>query len=54
VTIGPFFRLAQKADASLILEFMRKYHAFDGHHFDEEKSAASVVLLRDDSLGCEK
>ena len=50
---GPWFRLAQKADADLILEFMREYYAFDGHHFDKENSPAALVgLLRDDSLGC--
>ena len=50
---GPFFRLAQKADADLILEFMREYYAFDGHHFDEQNSPAALMgLLRDDSLGC--
>lgn len=53
MTSGPRFRLAQEADADLILEFMREYYAFDGHHFDEENSPAALVgLLRDDSLGC--
>jgi ribosomal protein S18 acetylase RimI-like enzyme len=53
VTSGPLFRLAQEADADLILEFVREYYAFDGHHFDEENSPAAVMgLLRDDSLGC--
>jgi len=50
---GPLFRLAQEADAELILEFMREYYAFDGHHFDEQNSPAALMgLLRDDSLGC--
>ena len=49
---GPFFRLAQEADADLILEFMREYYAFDGHHFDEQNSPAALMgLLRDGSLG---
>jgi len=53
VTSGPGFRLAQEADADLILEFMREYYAFDGHPFDEESSPAPLKgLLRDDSLGC--
>jgi hypothetical protein len=50
---GPFFRLAQEADAEFILELMREYYAFDGHHFDEQNSPAALMgLLRDDSLGC--
>ena len=53
MTSGPLFRLAQEADAELILEFMREYYAFDGHHFDEQNSPAALMgLLRDDSLGC--
>jgi hypothetical protein len=49
---GPLFRLAQEADADLILEFMREYYAFDGHHFDEQNSPAALMgLLRDGSLG---
>jgi ribosomal protein S18 acetylase RimI-like enzyme len=52
VTSGPFFRRAQEADADLILELMREYYAFDGHHFDEGKSSAALIgLLRDDSFG---
>jgi hypothetical protein len=53
VSSGPWLRLAQEADADLILGFMREYYAFDGHHFDEENSPAALMgLLRDDSLGC--
>jgi hypothetical protein len=53
VTSGPWFRLAQEPDADLILEFMREYYAFDGHHFDDENSPAAFMgLLRADSLSC--
>ena len=53
MTSGPSFRLAQEADADLILEFMREYYAFDGHHYDHENSAAALMgLLRADWFGC--
>jgi len=42
VTSGPLFRLAQEADDDVILEFVREYYAFDGHHFDEENSPAAL------------
>ena len=52
MTNGPFFRRAQVADIDLILEFMREYYAFDGHHFDEKRSRAALIgLLGNDSLG---
>jgi len=48
----PVVRSAEESDAVILLGFMREYYAFDGHHFDEEKSAAALIgLLRDQSLG---
>jgi len=38
----PEFRLATPADAELLLDFMRKYYAFDGHHYD--RAAAGTAL----------
>jgi len=50
--MNPRFRVAEDSDASLLLEFMRQYYAFDGHAFDESKSrTALVAFLSDSSLG---
>jgi len=46
------FCIACKADAEVLLEFMRAYYAFDGHSFDRERShVALTALLRDPTLG---
>jgi hypothetical protein len=48
----PSFRLAGDSDASVLLQFMRQYYAFDGHAFDDERTPlALTALLRDRSLG---
>jgi GNAT superfamily N-acetyltransferase len=39
----PEFRLATPADGELLLDFMRDYYAFDGHHY--ERGQARVALL---------
>ncbi|MBZ5704614.1 MAG: GNAT family N-acetyltransferase [Acidobacteriia bacterium] len=50
--MDPTLRLAAESDADLLLEFMREYYAFDGHHFDLSKARAALLgLLRDPSLG---
>jgi GNAT superfamily N-acetyltransferase len=48
----PQFRVPTEADADVLLEFMKKYYAFDGHGFDETKARiALTALLRDPNLG---
>jgi GNAT superfamily N-acetyltransferase len=48
----PAFRLATPDDADLLLDFMRDYYAFDGHHYDREKAqGALLALLRNPSFG---
>jgi diamine N-acetyltransferase len=46
----PKFRLATPADAELLLDFMRDYYAFDGHHYDREKARMALLGLLDDSV----
>lgn len=41
--LQPQFRPATPDDKELLLDFMRDYYAFDGHHYDRE--AASKALL---------
>jgi diamine N-acetyltransferase len=48
----PSFRLANEADADVLLGFMQRYYAHDGHAFDGSKAHAALIgLLRDSSLG---
>ena len=48
----PQFRMAGESDAGALLRFMREYHAFDGHGFDEPKAHVALIgLLRDSNLG---
>jgi len=48
----PEFRLATPADAEVLLDFMRDYYAFDGHHYEREKARAALVdLLKNPTLG---
>lgn len=48
----PQFQLAVESDANVILQFMQRYYAFDGHGFDERKARAALAeLLRDARLG---
>ena len=50
--MNPRFRAAKESDASLLLQFMRQYYAFDGHAFDEPKARAALLnFLRDSTLG---
>ena len=41
----PEFRLASPADAELLLDFMRDYYAFDGHHYDREPARSALLEL---------
>jgi diamine N-acetyltransferase len=48
----PEFCLATPADAELLLDFMREYYAFDGHHYDREAADAALLgLLRNPDFG---
>lgn len=44
-TAQPEFRLATPADAELLLDFMRDYYAFDGHHYDREAARKALLGL---------
>jgi hypothetical protein len=41
----PEFRLARPDDAELLLDFMRDYYAFDGHHYEREKARTALLAL---------
>jgi GNAT superfamily N-acetyltransferase len=41
----PAFRLATADDASLLLDFMRHYYAFDGHHYDRDNARVALLAL---------
>lgn len=41
----PEFRLATPADTDLVLDFMRDYYAFDGHHYDRKAARAPLLGL---------
>lgn len=48
----PSFRLATEDDATLLLEMMREYYAYDGHAFDAPKARiALLAFLREPSFG---
>lgn len=48
----PEFRLATSSDAELLLDFMRDYYAFDGHHYDREPARKALLgLLRNPAVG---
>src|SRR5579862_3389277 len=48
----PDFRLATPADADVLLDFMRDYYAFDGHHYDREPARAALLgLLHNPAFG---
>jgi len=48
----PSFRLATEDDATLLLELMREYYAYDGHAFDPPKARlALLAFLREPSFG---
>jgi len=48
----PSFRLATEDDATLLLEMMREYYAYDGHAFDPPKARlALLAFLREPSFG---
>ena len=48
----PEFRLATPSDADLLLDFMRDYYAFDGHHYVREKARAALLgLLNNSAFG---
>jgi len=47
--VAPEFRQATVADANLLLDFMRDYYAFDGHHYDRDKARAALLTLLQDS-----
>src|SRR5271170_4934132 len=46
----PQIRLATPDDAELLLDFMRDYYDFDGHHYEREKARAALMVLLEDSL----
>jgi diamine N-acetyltransferase len=49
---APAFRLADAADAEILLEFMREYYAFDGHAFHPQRTPVALLrLLRDPAFG---
>jgi diamine N-acetyltransferase len=51
-TSPPGFRLATPADAELLLDFMRDYYAFDGHHYERDKARVALLgLLRAPAFG---
>jgi len=41
----PEFRLATPDDAELLLDFMRDYYAFDGHHYERESARAALLEM---------
>src|SRR5258708_33608826 len=45
----PEFRLATPADAELLLDFMRDYYAFDGHHYDRESARTALLGILSNS-----
>ena len=48
----PHFRLANVADADLLLDFMREYYAFDGHHYNREAARTALIgLLKNPVFG---
>lgn len=48
----PQFRPATPADAELLLDFMRDYYAFDGHHYDRDKTRVALLgLLTNSAFG---
>lgn len=48
----PEFRLATTADAEQLLDFMREYYAFDGHHYDREAARTALLgLLKNPVFG---
>lgn len=50
--LQPELRLAASADAELLLDFMRDYYAFDGHHYDREAARKALLgLLNNPSFG---
>jgi len=52
VSDEPVFHVAAESDSGPLLQFMREYYAFDGHHFDEIKTPLALsALLRDPALG---
>ncbi len=52
MTGEPSFRLAKEPDAEVLLGFMERYYAHDGHKFDRSKARTALSdLLRDANLG---
>jgi diamine N-acetyltransferase len=48
----PEFRLATPADTELLLDFMRDYYTFDGHHYEQEKARTALLgLLKNPVFG---
>ncbi len=48
----PEFRLATRDDAELLLDFMRDYYAFDGHHYEREKARTALLgMLQNPAFG---
>jgi ribosomal protein S18 acetylase RimI-like enzyme len=48
----PAFCLATPDHAELLLDFMRDYYAFDGHHYDRVRArSALLALLQNPSFG---
>lgn len=50
--VQPEFRLATTADAELLLDFMRDYYVFDGHHYEREPARTALLgLLNNPAFG---
>jgi len=48
----PAFRLATPADSERLLDLMRAYYVFDGHHFDQKAARAALLgLLKNPAFG---
>ena len=45
----PEFRLATPADAEIVLDLMREYYAFDGHHYHRELARTALLGLLNNS-----
>ena len=51
-TSQPEFRPATPADSKLLLDLMREYYAFDGHHYEREPAGRALLgLLRNSGFG---
>jgi GNAT superfamily N-acetyltransferase len=48
----PTFKLADQNDLDILLDLVREYYAFDGHHYDRDAVRAALVgLMRKPAFG---